>query len=35
MIKKLLNSSIFTDDKDSIIDDWLSVMQNKLKENAN
>ncbi len=33
--KKLLDSSIFTDDKDSIIDDWLSVMRNKLKENAN
>ncbi len=33
--KKLFDSSIFTDDKDSIIDDWLSVMRNKLKENAN
>jgi hypothetical protein len=31
----LFDSSIFTDDKDSIIDDWLSVMRNKLKENAN
>ncbi len=33
--KKLFDSSIFTDDKDSIINDWLSVMRNKLKENAN
>ncbi len=33
--KKLFDSSVFTDDKDSIIDDWLSVMQNKLEENAN
>ncbi len=33
--KKLFHSSIFTDDKNLIIDDWLSVMQNKLKENAN
>ncbi len=33
--KKLLDSSVFTDDKDSIIDDWLSVMRNKLEENAN
>ncbi len=33
--KKLLDSSIFIDDKDSIINDWLSVMRNKLKENAN
>ncbi len=33
--KKLFDSSVFTDDKDSIIDDWLSVMRNKLKENAN
>ncbi len=33
--KKLFDSSIFTDDKDSIIDDWLSVMRNKLEENAN
>jgi uncharacterized protein (DUF4415 family) len=31
----LFDSSIFTDDKDSIIDDWLSVMRNKLKENTN
>ncbi len=33
--KKLFDSSVFTDDKDSIIDDWLSVMRNKLEENAN
>ncbi len=33
--KKLLDSSVFTDDKDFIIDDWLSVMRNKLEENAN
>ncbi len=33
--KKLSDSSVFTDDKDSIIDDWLSVMRNKLEENAN
>jgi hypothetical protein len=31
----LSDSSIFTDDKDFIIDDWLSVMRNKLEENAN
>jgi hypothetical protein len=31
----LSDSSIFIDDKDSIIDDWLSVMKNKLEENAN
>jgi hypothetical protein len=31
----LSDSSIFTDDKDSTIDDWLSVMKNKLEENAN
>jgi hypothetical protein len=31
----LSDSSIFTDDKDFIIDDWLSIMRNKLKENAN
>jgi hypothetical protein len=29
------NFSVFIDDKDLIIDDWLSVMRNKLKENAN
>ncbi len=33
--KKLSDSSIFTDDKDFTIDDWLSAMRNKLKENAN
>ncbi len=33
--KKLSDSSVFTDDKNLIIDDWLSVMWNKLKENAN
>ncbi len=33
--KKLSDSSIFTDDKDSIIDDWLSAMRNKMKDNAN
>ncbi len=32
--KKLSDSSIFIDDKDSIIDDWLNVMRNKLEENA-
>jgi hypothetical protein len=31
----LSDSSIFINDKDFIIDDWLSVMRNKLKENAN
>ncbi len=33
--KKLSDSSIFIDDKNLIIDDWLSIMRNKLKENAN
>ncbi len=33
--KKLSDFSIFIDDKNFIIDDWLSVMRNKLKENAN
>ncbi len=33
--KKLSDFSVFTDDKDLIIDDWLSIMRNKLKENAN
>jgi hypothetical protein len=33
--KKLSDLSVFTDDKNLIIDDWLSVMRNKLKENAN
>ncbi len=32
--KKLFDSSVFIDDKDLIIDDWLSIMRNKLKENA-
>ncbi len=32
--KKLLDSLVFIDDKDLIINDWLSVMRNKLKENA-
>jgi hypothetical protein len=32
--KKLSDSSVFTDDKNLIIDDWLSLMRNKLKENA-
>ncbi len=32
--KKLSDLSVFTDDKDLIIDDWLSVMRNKLKGNA-
>jgi hypothetical protein len=31
----LSNLFVFTDDKDLIIDDWLSIMRNKLKENAN
>ncbi len=33
--KKLSDLSVFTDDKNLIIDDWLSIMRNKLKENAN
>ncbi len=33
--KKLSDSSIFTDDKDLIIDDWLSIMRNKIEDNAN
>ncbi len=33
--KKLSDSSVFIDDKDLIINDWLSIMRNKLKENAN
>jgi hypothetical protein len=32
--KKLLDSSVFIDDKNLIIDDWLSAMRNKLKKNA-
>jgi hypothetical protein len=33
--KKLLDLSIFIDEKDLLTDDWLSIMRNKLKENAN
>ncbi len=33
--KKLFDSSVFTDDKNLIIDDWLSVMCNKLEGNSN
>ncbi len=33
--KKLPDSFVFTDDKDLIIDDWLSIMRNKMKDNAN
>jgi hypothetical protein len=33
--KKLLDSFVFIDDKDLIIDDWLSIMRNKMKDNAN
>jgi hypothetical protein len=32
--KKLFDSSIFIDDKNSNIEDWLSTMKNKLKKNA-
>jgi hypothetical protein len=32
--KKLFDSSILTDDKNSNIEDWLSTMKNKLKKNA-
>ncbi len=32
--KKLSDFFVFTDDKNLIIDDWLSLMRNKLKENA-
>jgi hypothetical protein len=32
--KKLSDSFIFTDDKDSNIENWLFAMRNKLKENA-
>jgi hypothetical protein len=31
----LSNLFVFTDDKDLIIDDWLSIMRNKLEVNAN
>ncbi len=33
--KKLFDLFIFIDDKNSNIEDWLSTMKNKLKENAN
>jgi hypothetical protein len=33
--KKFSDSFVFTDDKNSFIDDWLSVMRKKLQENAN
>jgi hypothetical protein len=33
--KKLFDSFVFIDDKNLIIDDRLSAMRNKLKENAN
>jgi hypothetical protein len=32
--KKLLDSSIFIDEKNSSIEDWLLIMRNKLKENV-
>jgi hypothetical protein len=32
--KKLFDLSILIDDKNSNIEDWLSTMKNKLKENA-
>jgi hypothetical protein len=32
--KKLFNSSILIDDKNSNIEDWLSTMKNKLEENV-
>ncbi len=35
IFKKLSDSFVFIDDKNLIIDDWLSIMRNKLKENAN
>jgi hypothetical protein len=35
MFKKLSDSFVFIDDKNLIIDDWLSIMRNKLEENAN
>jgi hypothetical protein len=31
----LSDLSVFIDDKNLIIDDWLLIMRNKLKENAN
>ncbi len=33
--KELSDSSVFTDDTNSFINDWLNAMQNKLEENAN
>jgi hypothetical protein len=33
-LKKLLDSFIFINDKNSNIEDWLSTMKNKLKENS-
>ncbi len=33
--KKLSDSFVFIDDNDLIIDDWLSIMRNKMKDNAN
>jgi hypothetical protein len=32
--KKLFDSFVFIDDKNFIIDDWLSALRNKLKDNA-
>jgi hypothetical protein len=32
--KKLSDSFVFIDDKDLIIDDWLSIMRNKIEDNA-
>jgi hypothetical protein len=33
--KKFFDLFVFIDNKNSFIDDWLSVIRNKLKENAN
>jgi hypothetical protein len=33
--KKFFDSFVFIDDKDLIIDDWLSIMRNKMKDNEN
>ncbi len=33
IFKKLLDSSIFIDEKNSNIEDWLSIIKNKLKRN--
>jgi hypothetical protein len=35
IFKKLLDFSIFIDEKNFLIDNWLLIMRNKLKENAN